>query len=522
LINWFILALFVLLYGYVAVLLGVDNGYDFLNYHFYNGYAVIYHRYAIDYAPAAFWTFISPLLDSLNYLIITTFVKAKVVEFILGMMCGLAAFVFYKIVELVIGKNSKFDMVCIFLACLIGLSAPTCISQIGSIQNDFQSAGIAILALYIALRAIGAQKVKGSTLFFAGIVSGAAMGAKLTCTPYAISLLLATFICVGGKQRIKFSILLALGSLLGFLLANGWWMWMLYQHLDNPLFPFYNKIFHSPYFPDFNFADHRFGPKNWLQVFTYPYQFMKLNCLTTELFMQDWRLGILLSFSAIVVILRILSLCPKFRDREYFKHIKNQPYLYFLLIYIASAYLIWVLQFSLYRYAIPIELLSGLLIVYVCRLLLPSNILTIISLAILSFFIVYKTVAPAFQRYPAVGQYIVVEKPIALPDNSVVIITDSAQSFVIPFFPKDVVFSSPAIFYGSEFLPGAKAILKHKGPIFVLISDAPPDPKNPAGYLNIQGLKIKLNINRCSHFLTNSEQQPGFKLCSVRSISTQS
>src|SRR5262249_35422044 len=53
-----------------AVLLGKEMNWDLLNYHFYNGYALLHGRHDLDLAPAQVQTFLNPLVDVPLYLAI--------------------------------------------------------------------------------------------------------------------------------------------------------------------------------------------------------------------------------------------------------------------------------------------------------------------------------------------------------------------------------------------------------------------------------------------------------------------
>jgi len=87
-----------------------------------------------------------------------------------------------------------------------------------------------------------------------GVLIGAAAGLKMTNLPLAAAFFVAFAIAFPRLRRL---LALARTMALGMLMASGWSLLFNYQHFGNPVFPFYNAIFHSPLFPPINFYDLR-------------------------------------------------------------------------------------------------------------------------------------------------------------------------------------------------------------------------------------------------------------------------
>ena len=64
------LELFIIIGGTSAYLLGQDQNWDLLNYHFYNAYALFHGRIFMDFAPAGIQTYSNPLLDTFSFIFI--------------------------------------------------------------------------------------------------------------------------------------------------------------------------------------------------------------------------------------------------------------------------------------------------------------------------------------------------------------------------------------------------------------------------------------------------------------------
>ncbi|MDF2690741.1 MAG: hypothetical protein K0S29_596, partial [Gammaproteobacteria bacterium] len=251
--------IFIIASGMISFLHGLGTGWDFLDYHFYNGYAFIHHRLGFDLAPAGNWTYYNPLLDSLNYLMIR-YLPAMLTTFLMGASCGLLGFFLYKIADLLFQGSGLKCRAFTIVSCIIGLTAPTIIPGIGSVMNDLQSLTPFIIALWMTLKALS-EKQSRLFIFAAGLLNGLAPALKLTNIDYSFSLVLISFLfALTDKQQLRTAWLLSLGSFLAFILGEAWWMAILYQHFANPFFPYFNHFFHSPYFPDENLkADPRWG-----------------------------------------------------------------------------------------------------------------------------------------------------------------------------------------------------------------------------------------------------------------------
>ena len=90
---------------------------------------------------------------------------------------------------------------------------------------------------------------------------------------------------------------------IGFLLVDGFWLYQVYMQFGNPIFPYYNNFFHSPYIPRYSF---NLSPGlvrlSWDTYLFMPfYLAAQLNQFTTEIFLRETRF-------AIVAILLIMNL----------------------------------------------------------------------------------------------------------------------------------------------------------------------------------------------------------------------
>ncbi len=520
--------------GLVSVFMGHYRDWDFLNYHFYDGFSFFYDRLNLDYWPADGWSFFNPLLDAFNYALIMAIPHGIWVSFLMGFFGGWGLFVFYETASLVFGSLSlpqKYQRLFVCLAYILGVCGPFVLKGMGSVENDLQSGSFVLLGLYFALKAlIHSDQIlskKSWGIFVSGIFLGISIGLKLTNMTSLLALGIAILLAFPRGQKLRLGACFALGAVFSFLVTNGGWMWVLFEHFKNPLYPFYNKIFHSPYFPLINIHDPTFVAKGFWDVLSRPFSYMNQTLVSEGIF-QDWRFGVSLIFSIIYIFkVCILPSCaPETRTRS--------AVISFLMIYCGMGYLIWVIQFGIYRYAIPLEIMSALLILLLSLEWFSSKTFSlffkdwqrlgvIIGVVI---FILWKTTVPVFFN-PLVNQpYLQVSDPGRFPPHALVILTGEKQSFVIPFFPHSLIFVSTNLSMSSRHRLDSDLAVRfvqaYQGPIFVLFGEKTPDaPHQPVSRWERNGLIFEINTASCRKIITNELFQPELRVCEAKKINAQ-
>lgn len=121
----------------------------------------------------------------------------------------------------------------------------------------------------------------------------------------------------------------------------------------NPLFPFYNGIFESKYFPTVNFAEGRFGGRDLVEKIGY-FWFSYINPERLgeghDLF-NDFKLNIY--FGVVLFSLTYLALIKKTKG-IFFK----------LSLFWMLSYAVWCFTFGYLRYAMVLEILGGVLLLF--------------------------------------------------------------------------------------------------------------------------------------------------------------
>jgi hypothetical protein len=210
--------------------------------------------------------------------------------------------------------------------------------------------------------------------------------------------------------------------------------------------------------------DARFGVHGLIAALVLPFQLMIKNHLVSEpdFSLADWRMAVLLSFAALYFICRLLKTDCKALSRPW----------QFLLAFYFAAYFCWAFEFGIFRYAIPLLMLSGLLIVCFYErihffVLFKYDVLFMVFGAIL-----ISTWYPSFSRQPFSNEFISLNEVPSVPKNSLLVLANVNQSFVVAFFPEQVRLLNPWFPSPTELNQNALAaetILKHQGPLYILM-----------------------------------------------------
>lgn len=483
--KFLILLLFfcIITFGFLSLSLGKDVNWDLRNYHFYNGYAIITGRSFKDCIPAQIQTFLNPVLDIFHYTLISFFPQ-KLVGFILGSIQGINWFLIFIITFLVLPFQTFPKWIFSFICATVGMYAPIAISELGITMGDLTLSIFVLSGLYLLLKLYlkppDNPKVLFGMILLSGFLFGCATGIKLVFAPYACAGAVSLFIVRIGSpltQKKIFSyislrefFLFTMGSILGFIIMDGYWAFLLYIHFKNPIFPFFNQIFRSPYALPKSFLGLGWLPSSMYEYLMLPFSFIgagsKKIC---ELPFNSLGFPIAIALTVIYLIISCWRLISKK------KHTTTSEFKFLLTFFIIS-FVIWAIIFSYYRYLAPLELLIPLFI-----MLLILNLLTTLKLRfllIISIFILLISTmqVPNWGRLGWSGSnyFGIVIPVIPEMEKSMVIMTSNSPiAFVIPSFPRETRFiriqSNFDYIASDKWKQKVKEIIaSHTGPFFLL------------------------------------------------------
>ena len=449
--------------GIRSLTLGQDANWDLKNYHWYNGWALLNGRMGWDLAPAQVQTYLNPIGDLPLQLLVHTVPWPRAIAVILALGTAVAAFFLIRLcIELFHRENDRPALVAISAAAAIGVSGAAGQATIGATMNDWPPAAFLMAALWVAVRALSYDEPRRTRgLLLGAFLAGCAAGFKLTCGVYAVGFLAALLVVEGpGRAR-----RVAMGALLlfaGWAVLGGYWAWHQWREFGNPLFPFFNDAFRSPWWEPIAFFDRNWGPREPLHWLFFPLYFARRSTLVSEVGFRDYRLAALLMLALLAAL------------RWSIRRERMPASWRFLSVFTIASYAVWIKLFGIYRYLVPLELASGPLIVGCIAYLLRGRSVRIASLAIAALLLVGTTRPMSWGRIPFGERFLDVRAP-ELPAGSLVIMGFShPMAYNIPFFRPDARFVSPA----SNFLmPGQQNLLArrieevirtHPGAIFLM------------------------------------------------------
>lgn len=443
-----IFLLSLLVFGCVSLVEGKELCWDLANYHYYNPYAFLHHRYDIDYWPVSFiHQYINPTIDFLTYYLINEFTP-RAAEFILGALHGCNFWLLCLIALPFITGRHKI-LLALAIAGL-GMYGPTVFPGIGSFQNDDLVSIFVLGFVCLLLRALRGQDSatrasRQTMILAAGLLAGISIALKLTAGIFFCGGMLAVCILpIRPAERIRLTLSLGLSMLAALLLVAGYWMLKLWQQHHNPLFPFLNGVFHSPDFDHANWLDMRFMPQTLWQKLFYPFYFSWNGQSTDELF-QDFRYPVVY---ALLMMAAAKWIHSNWRNR----HSKvragtDLPAIWIFGFYIFS-YVIWQCLFSNSRYLTALEMLAPLMIYLLLRQVFSSGDMRMAFLIVIFTSIVYTMVPYHTVRAPWFDATFLdthIPADISGKPQAMVLMAYPAyaqnlnprpQSYLIPFFPE--------------------------------------------------------------------------------------
>lgn len=482
---------------------GQDRNWDLLNYHYYQGYALLNDRFMLDTAAAGLQTFLNPIINIFAYLSLTYLpYPLNAWSFLAIQLTSIPAIVLLaKEIGGALGytKTIKSSILAITL-CLL---SPMWASELGTTFFSSSTAPFILWGVYFLYITNSDGRSSRTLTFASGVLFGLATGLKLTNAPYAVAGLLMLAVLVYGEgwrsAASKFSYFL-IGCGVGFGFC-AWWHWHLWVIWGNPVFPLYNALFKSEYYDFVNFRDTRWIFSSFQDFLLFVVQSSFGTNKASEVPFADIRYLVLASLVPAALLCK-----PATRLNR--QLIAFLAFMFFGLV-------LWAFMFAYQRYLIPIELLLGLLIwIFVARIVerqwLHRGLM--IGLTLLS---AYMMKVPDWMHAPmAAGQ----KNPFSIKMDSKLtatparyIVVGAPISYVLPSF------HSASIFYGVGFSRQVDDLVYRKlaepsgMPLRILAKDV--DAHSLPEKLKRTGFNSIENSLDCDQFTTGIDQ---YIVCEVK------
>ena len=362
---------------------GKDLNWDQLNYHFYLPHSFIADRLQQDFFPASIQSYLNPV----SYLPFYWMVKADWNSLIIGsiLAAGHATnlIALYLLSLRLLPGITRNDDYFRSMAIVIGALSPIFWIEVGSSFNDISISALTLVAIYIGLgKKTDVNAAPGFlSIALSGFLFGIIVGLKLTFAVFAVA---GVMLFIDHQREKLFTKLLiyALGGVIGFITTNGWWLYHLLKVFQNPIFPFYNKIFSSPFFIIDNLNLVRFIPASWKDLLLLPFEMMEpVSWVYTETTSPDLRPAFIFTVSFILFFKHIFFQKIAISSKRPSSISNNSHFSihwrFFLFLLISL--MLWILTSTNGRYGIPIALLSGVIVVWLSRLLFTPRVALMVT-----------------------------------------------------------------------------------------------------------------------------------------------
>ncbi len=476
-VGWFLLC--VAIAAAIAIAFGQDANWDLRNYHFYNPWALLNGRIGWDIAPAQLQTYINPEGDIPFYAMVRAGWPPQAISAVLALPAGVGFALLGKLALTMFRELPRAERwTCVALAFLIGVTASHAVGMIGLTMNDWLGAPLAIGALLMVANAIGEGQLPPGRLVTAGALMGIAAGLKLTNAPYVVGLAVALLACPPTIGRALSDVLwFGCGAVAGFAAGGGYWALLMWKLFESPVFPFFNDYIHSRWWRDYPVVGF-YGPHTVMDWIVFPLRFFKTDSgIAGESAFRDWRLPMLYLAALGLGVRGVWRRLPQQRSiaRSVGWPGRSAPIWRLLVVYWVASFVLWRAQHSIYRYIVPLELLTGTLLVGALRYVLTQRFFVVAAVAATIVAIV-PTRYIDYQHIPFGHRWFEVRIPPVQPHALVILHSGAPMAYLLPFFPPDARFvavnnSFTHPDWNLRVQDDAHDIIdKHVGPIYSLTS----------------------------------------------------
>ena len=471
------LLLFILGAGLVSLALGQDASWDLKNHHYYNPWAFLNKRAAIDSAPAGLQSFLNPLPDLPFYALVAGGLPAWIVTFLMGLPAGVGAYFLFRIARrVVVDLRVHRRALALTAICLVAFTGTASLSQVGSTTNEWQTAALVLPALFLLVRE-GHRAAGPSRTMFAliGILLGLAVGLKPAAAPYAVAAAVVTLVCFRDRPRRHLAlVLLVVYGLLGFLVGYGYWGAWLAGRYDNPFFPYFNGIFRSEFWDPVNLVDARFRPQTLRDWLAWPLRLAERNQAMTEPTMREPRLAVLYLVAVSLALATVVEAIRGTRSVGAVIDERMPRSVQMVALFTFTAYGVWVVTSASYRDTVVAELLASLLLVVGMGMALRGAKHRDLLIGVTCIAVVAQTLAPNWGRTRAGGgPWFDVQVPL-VASGALVVTTAEPIGYLVPFMAPGVrVMRLLGAYRDRPSAPKLQQrmhdqVAAHDGPLFVL------------------------------------------------------
>lgn len=230
----------------IPLMLGhIGLSWDALNHHIYLGWTAEHPRFDRDHLAASYQSLVFPYLYWPAYKLAVSGASGVTAGVVLALLQALAAPAVWKIARACIPGRTWSDFVMRAMAVALAFMSGVTLSLLDTTSNDLLAAIPLVWAIAYAIEPLARTEDRSDSLVVAsGLLAGVAVAFKFSNGPIAIVLpVLWLWRHENVTAKLRYAAIGCACTLLGFVVAYGYWGWQLWTHFGNPIYPFFDTWF---------------------------------------------------------------------------------------------------------------------------------------------------------------------------------------------------------------------------------------------------------------------------------------
>lgn len=393
--SWVVDASLIVACAGIAALLKRDANWDQLQYHYWYPWQLFHSGFS---DPDLYGGRFQNPLPQVPFYLLAAHLPPVWAQAVLGGLAGIAVVMTRRIAAKVMSDGLSV------VAALLAVVGAAFRSELGTSYSDVLLVAVLLGGLLLVLR---------EQPLLAGLLAGSAVGLKYTSAPFALAILVALLVV-----RWRGALWWLLGAAAGWLITGGAWAWSLWRTYDSPIFPFWNTVFGSPWFPASNLTDERYGVTGLAGWLRWPWDMATGDARVLDLPVRDPRWLVL-----VAALILILAGARRMTRAGWA-----------VFAFTTSGLVVWLAVFGVIRYAIPAEMTAAVLIVLALSLWCSARVAAVLGLA-LTIAAGLLTASAASRRVEAGSQWYAVEPGAfdrVLPGDVVLVDGQYPSTFLLP------------------------------------------------------------------------------------------
>lgn len=431
--------------------LGADANYDLLNYHFLNGYLYAHNAIITD-TTSSIQSYLDPYISIFFYFLIA-YLKPLTANWVIAFIQAfnlVAVFLIARELLARFGFRCSTRIAVSILLSLLIVIGPGFWSEIGTTMGDSILSVPILFTLYCVVRCTRGDlstRTRIAFLLIAGLLVGFTCTMKLTNATFALALAMSVLLAEYTdfshlKKAIGMASLFSGGVAIGFILTYAPLGFQLWQHFRDPVFPYFNGVFNSPYVVAHSIADVRWYPTSFWGYFTMPFQFVGRQSPSANSAGHYFGMEIPFRTAYFAILVPLTALYVIVASMRWKKDKGTYLASHIVVAFFVIGYILWALEFSYYRYLITLEILAPLVVaievIYVWPIFARRQVANLGLMTALLLISLYSLPDANWGRIPFAQTYFGInshELRSYSKDEVVLGVYPQPLGFVVPYFP---------------------------------------------------------------------------------------